>query len=670
MAFAHKTVLPWRQVHLDFHTPAAAGQVGEDFDPDSFADTVAAAEVQSVVLFGKCHHGWSYYDSKVGARHPGLAFDLLDAQIAALKARGIETVLYLSVGWDERNAAAHVDWRQVGADGQFFCLLGNHLDAAWKYMCLGTPYRDHVVAQVAEMLDRYPDADGLWLDIIKQEPCACVHCQKAMTEAGLDWTDHAHRLAHRKTVLDGYFRAIAEVVGDREISLFHNTSMVPRGDRTFFSWQSHVEIEALPTGGWGYDHLPISARYGETLGLDRIAVTARFHLIWGELGSYKHPDALRYETGAMLANGAKVCIGDQLDSSGALDPAAWALMGDIFAETKAKQPWCEGSHGVAEIGLLSSVGVAQPGAISREARHCVEDEGAARILSECHFQFDLIDAEADFTRYRLLVLPDRVRLDTDLAAKLQAYADGGGCILLTGESGLAREGGAPLLDCGADVQGGAASDPRFVLLREDLRPDWTGDRPFVIMAPSLAIVAKEGAEVLGETYDALFNRRPQHFYGHVHAHAKKAPSGLAAGVRKGGITWLPFPLFTLYRTLGHSTLRHFVKAAIRDLLGQPLIEAEGLPATATLNLRAQPAEGRHVVHLLHGERRLKGSYVLGPIEVVDALPAIGPVNLSLAQPVASARLVPQGTMLDVTQESGRWRVHVPSFAGHQMIEIN
>ena len=670
MGFAHRSVLPWRQLHLDFHTPAAVGTVAEGFDPAAFADTVSSAQVQSVVLFGKCHHGWSYYDSKVGERHPGLSFDLLDAQIAALKSRGIETVLYLSVGWDERNAAAHVDWRQVSGDGQFFCLLGNHLEAAWKYMCLGTPYRDHVVAQVAEMLERYPDADGLWLDIIKQEPCACVHCQQAMTEAGLDWTDPAHRLVHRGKVLEGYFKAIDAVVGDRPISQFHNTSMVPRGDRTFFSYQSHVEIEALPTGGWGYDHLPISARYGETLGLDRMAVTARFHLIWGELGSYKHPDALRYETGAMLANGAKVCIGDQLDSTGVLDPAAWALMGDIFAETKAKEPWCEGSHGVAEIGLLSSVGVSQPGAISREARHCVEDEGAARILSECHFQFDVIDTEADFSRYRLLVLPDKVRLDSSLAAKLEAYADQGGRILLTGESGLARDNGVPLLDCGADVLGPAKSDPRYVLLREDLRPGWTGAQPFVIMAPSLAIRAREGAETLGESFDALFNRRPQHFYGHVHAHAAATPSGLAAGVRNGGITWLPFPLFTLYRMMGHSTLRHFVMAAIRDLLEEPLIIAKGLPPTATLNLRAQPAEGRHVVHLLHGERRLKGSYVLGPIEVVDALPSIGPVELSLAQPVRRAVLVPQGQELAVSEDGGRWCVHVPSFAGHQMIELS
>ena len=669
MAFAHKAVLPWRQVHLDFHTPAAAGTIGARFDAEAFADTVAKAGVQSVVLFGKCHHGWSYYDSAVGARHPGLGFDLLDAQVAALKARGIEAVLYLSVGWDERNAHAHVDWRQVGADGQFFCLLGNHLEAAWKYMCLGTPYRDHVVAQVAELLARYPQADGLWLDIIKQEPCACVHCQKAMTEAGLDWTSAADRLVHRRRVLDDYFAAIDAVVGDRAISLFHNTSMVPRGDRRFFSHQSHVEIEALPTGGWGYDHLPISARYGETLGLDRMGVTARFHLIWGELGSLKHPDALRYETGAMLANGAKICIGDQLSADGVLDPSAWRLMGEIFAEAEAKQPWCEGSTGVAEIGLLSSVGVREPGAISREARHCAEDEGAARILAEGHFLFDVLDTEADFTRYRLIILPDRVRLDPALAAKLTAYAQAGGAVLLTGESGLAADGSGPAIDSGGELLGPAASDPRYVLLRPDLRPDWVPDSPFVLMGPSLAVRARADGELLGDSYDALFNRRPQHFYGHVHAPAATEPSGLAAGVRKGRVAWLPFPLFTLYRQMGHSTVRHFVQAVIRDLIGQPLVEARGMPATATLSLRHQAESGRHVLHLLHGERRLKGSYVLGPIEVVDALPEIGPVEILLDLPVEAARLVPEGAALPVSQVDGRAVVRIDRFRGHCMVEL-
>jgi hypothetical protein len=33
---------------------------------------------------------------------------------------------------------------------------------------------------------------------------------------------------------------------------------VPKGSHAFLKWNSHLELESLPTGGWGYDHFPLS----------------------------------------------------------------------------------------------------------------------------------------------------------------------------------------------------------------------------------------------------------------------------------------------------------------------------------------------------------------------------------------------------------------------------
>ena len=65
----------YRQVHLDFHTSADCENVGADVDPEVFA---------------KCHHGFSYYPTEVGTRHPNLAVpDLMGAQIEALHGIGV-----------------------------------------------------------------------------------------------------------------------------------------------------------------------------------------------------------------------------------------------------------------------------------------------------------------------------------------------------------------------------------------------------------------------------------------------------------------------------------------------------------------------------------------------------------------------------------------------------
>ena len=88
----------FRQVHLDFHTSPHIGDVGADWDPDLFARTMVDAHVQSVTLFATCHHGLAYYPSTTVPVHPALQFDLLADQMRALRAVGIATPVYVTVG--------------------------------------------------------------------------------------------------------------------------------------------------------------------------------------------------------------------------------------------------------------------------------------------------------------------------------------------------------------------------------------------------------------------------------------------------------------------------------------------------------------------------------------------------------------------------------------------
>jgi hypothetical protein len=44
--------------------------VGDQFDATTFFDTLESAKVNSIALFAKCHHGYSYFNTKVGTHHP------------------------------------------------------------------------------------------------------------------------------------------------------------------------------------------------------------------------------------------------------------------------------------------------------------------------------------------------------------------------------------------------------------------------------------------------------------------------------------------------------------------------------------------------------------------------------------------------------------------------
>jgi hypothetical protein len=70
-------------------------------------------------------------------------------------------------------------------------------------------------------------------------------------------------------VLHRYFERTTAPAAVREpqMRVFHNSGHVGKGDREgALRYNSHLELESLPTGGWGYDHFPVSARYAATTG--------------------------------------------------------------------------------------------------------------------------------------------------------------------------------------------------------------------------------------------------------------------------------------------------------------------------------------------------------------------------------------------------------------------
>src|SRR3989339_158794 len=103
--------LRFRQVHLDFHTSPDIERVGSKFDKKQFQKALRAGYVDSITCFAKCHHGWSYYETKVGLKHPHLQIDLLRAQYDACREIGVNVPIYLSAGLDNAISHCHPEWR-------------------------------------------------------------------------------------------------------------------------------------------------------------------------------------------------------------------------------------------------------------------------------------------------------------------------------------------------------------------------------------------------------------------------------------------------------------------------------------------------------------------------------------------------------------------------------
>ena len=87
--------LRFRQVHLDFHTSPAIKNIGVEFGKKQWQQSLKMGHVDSITCFAKCHHGWSYHNTKIGKQHPHLKFDLLRAQYDATKELDIKMPISL-----------------------------------------------------------------------------------------------------------------------------------------------------------------------------------------------------------------------------------------------------------------------------------------------------------------------------------------------------------------------------------------------------------------------------------------------------------------------------------------------------------------------------------------------------------------------------------------------
>jgi len=670
--------LRFRWVHLDFHTSEDIPAVGAAFDPDEFASTLERARVNSITCFARCHHGWLYFDSHAfpERRHPTLTRDLLREQIAACHARDIRVPIYTTVQWDHYTANEHPEWLCLDEHG---CIIGTppFEPGFYRRLCVNSPYRDFLKTHVQEILEMLP-TDGLFFDIVMPTPCACRYCRAAMEARGLDPADAAARERFALETINEFKRDMTAFIRrlNSECSIYYNAGHIGTRHREVAAAYSHFELETLPSGGWGYQHFPITMRYARNLGLDCLGYTGKFHTTWGDFHSFKNPAALQYECFRMLALGAKVGVGDQLHPSGRIDPYVYDLIGSVYREVERKEPWCRGARPVVDIGVFTPEEF-YGAAVGSLPQALI---GVTRMLDEAGHQYDVIDSQSDLGRYRILVLPDRIPVSPELAQKLERYLAAGGKLIASFESGLNPEQTAFLPALGVTLSPNPARtlDGRLARGRDLPRHAYCdyilpqgaigqGLPPteHAMYRKGVEVTACPGAEVLAPTVLSYFDRTYKHFCSHLQTPSSGQP-GYPAIVRQGNAIYFAHPLFTLYGQSAPRWCRQLFLNALGLLLPEPLLRHNG-PSTVLAAVNEQAAERRRVLHLLHyiPERRAQ------EIDIIEDVIPLYDLTISLRTPgqVAAVRCVPGGQSLPYAQAGGRIEFTVPKVVGHQMVSV-
>ena len=289
--------------------------------------------------------------------------------------------------------------------------------------------------------------------------------------------------------------------------------------------------------------------------------------------------------------------------------------------------------------------------------------GALRILQEGHHQFDVVDADNDWSQYKVLILPDKISLDAKLQQKVQNYLDAGGALIASCRSCTDRETESRFtLDAiPATLQGDAPFSPDFVMPGEMLA-EGIPQSPQVMYDQAVAVAPATDATILADVWQPYFNRTWDHFC----SHAQTPPDRKAdypAVIRRGNVIYFAHPIFSMYASHGCRTYRQLMLNALNLLLPEPLVTTEA-PSTAHITLLQQVAEKRYILHVLHyiPERRCAAVP-----QVEERLPLFNVrVGVKIAVP-ENIYLAPSRESIPYEVADGRVWITIPEVNGHAMV---
>jgi hypothetical protein len=421
----------------------------ERTDPKRMIDMVAQSGADTVMVYAKDHWGNVYHDTAVAHKHSSIRSDLLGQWLSAARASGLQTTVFFSLMWDEFSGRNHPDWLSRNADGSFKRWYGG-----WHFLSLNSPYRDYILAHVAELVSAY-DFDTMFVDPFNHRlgvnvPDYNQYDQRLFrAEYGHDiptqlvGADKARYMDFRDKFFASFLRELYTVIrgGGKDIKITHIY-----GGNT--DYDDYINVEGDPFGQDYYaPSMKAKVYRAYAAGRPLVVLTERFSRYWDFVP--KTRAQLSWEVATAYSHGASTMIVDHADINGELDERVYEDLGSVFGDLRPVEAAIDPSAQVfAEVALLyherdeelELQAKAAPG-LAPEDQHLAtvyrgylpDFVGAFKFLTESHIPFDVVVqtqlSKEVLDRYKLLVVPGTVHMSEDQVRAVRDYLDSGGCLL-------------------------------------------------------------------------------------------------------------------------------------------------------------------------------------------------------------------------------------------------
>ena len=639
-----------RCVHLDFHTSPDIEGIGTRFSKEKFTKTIKDAKINLMTVFAKCHHGYTYYPSKIAPMHPSLSFNLLKEEIDAIHAAGAKAPIYITAGWSKKDADEHPEWHQIDYYTGKASYIGQNPetltdgnapleDCSWIGLCLNGGYADYMEKLTREVCESFGVSDGIFYDIcFMGDTCVCDSCLEGMKAKGFDPESHEDVKKYFSLGRVEFMKRMTSVVHEysKDAPVFYNGG-ADMNRTEYHPYQTHYELEDLPTAWGGYDLMPLRAKFFEKYGKHFLGMTGKFHHAWGEFGGFKNKEALRYECADMVSIGASISVGDHLHPTGDIDESTYALIGHAFDYVEKIEKYSENTHAYTDLAIWMS-------------HNYASDMGASKILQIMHLEYDVIESGDGLSKYRCILLPDRVELSESDKRALLDFANRGGSIVASYESIFDELG----------IRKSAPSE----FDKDYIRCDFTEVKtPFLSYSSAYKTEIGENAEVLAEVYEPYFSRTVGHFCGHKNTPPRPDAAEYPALVKCGNVIYFAHTVFENYDKTGNYVLEEYIIDAIKRVYSCA-IEAKGLPSVGRVRMRESKDGDFLALHLLYASPVNRGNVCLLP-----DFPTLYDVSLKVRvdREITSVTLAPSGEKVNFKKEGDFVTLNVPPFSLHTLI---
>lgn len=637
----------------DNHTMKACPDVGADFDVEEFTDRIMACGVDYLTFHARCNQGMAYYDTEFGIKHPSLRYDLFGKLAEACKRKGIALTAYFNGGLSNEEGLQHRDWLKLNFAGRE--LAEKRVSAYVRSMCYNSSYRDHLIAMVKEVAQKY-SVNGFFIDCMDARTCICPICVKEMKERGIDWRDEkevtkftefsAVRLSHD-------IAQAAREINPEYLLYFNNPPLEKLTDiATYF------ECECLPTDCWGYDYLPVMSHYMRTIKSDFpiLNMTGRFNG-WGDFGGLRTEAGLEYDLFYGLANGMRPNIGSHFHPRGDINYAVFDRIESIYKKLQKFEPWFDKAKSKTEIAIVFP-------AHEEELKWNQSVIGVVRILSELHYQFDVVTECSGWDKYSVLIIPDSVVFSKETTQRVKAHIAAGKAVIASGDSGLTIEKDCFALEDEWGVKYIKQSElaPAYFECPESFAENLP-QMPMSVYAGGVEVSPLSDTQVESRLIKPYYNRHWDGENAFVYNPPDKVIETPFLTV-KGKVAYFSFRIFEGYYNQAPFHLRELISNVLKKLLPRPILKTDGLPQFCHAFVTEQP--GRKIVHLLSYIPEMRGK-----TQAIDEGITVTDVKISLLLDEHIPKKVylapDKKNELSLELDNGYTSVTIPQFKGYEML---